>query len=155
VDKHLRQLIQGRARENYPVVRLLQEIQSETRWLDEETVKTVATAYELAEADMRHVLALCRRLRTGFVGQHLIEVCLGMPCGMKDEMGILDAIEQYLAIEVGDTTADGLFTLEGVPCLGLCDQPPAMIIDGRRYGQVTATSAVAILEEYRKQDEND
>jgi len=66
------------------------------------------------------------------------------------EQGVIEALEECLGIEKGDTTKDGKFTLEGVSCLGLCGVGPAMTIDNLAYGRLTPERVRDILEPYRE-----
>jgi len=62
----------------------------------------------------------------------------------------MDALQEILGVQVGETTADGIFTLESVRCLGCCSLSPAVMIDDETYGRVSRKGIAKILDTYRK-----
>jgi NADH:ubiquinone oxidoreductase subunit E len=84
-------------------------------------------------------------------GKHIIRVCHSPVCQMADSNDIPAKIRSYLGIDVGATTADGLFTLEATECLGQCDSAPGMSVDEMYYGNLTERNIKQILEEYQNQ----
>lgn len=86
-------------------------------------------------------------------GKYLVMLCSGTACHVGGSEKIAAAVSEYLGIESGRTTADGIFTLEKVACLGCCSLAPVMMINGEVYGNLSTESAVAILENLRKEAE--
>ena len=84
-------------------------------------------------------------------GKHIISVCNSPVCRMTDSNEILAELRSYLGIDVGATTADGVFTLETTECLGQCDTAPGMSVDGVFYGNLTARKIKHILKDYQNQ----
>ena len=84
-------------------------------------------------------------------GKHIIRVCNSPVCQMADSNDILAKLRNYLGIDVGATTADGVFSLETTECLGQCDSAPGMSVDEMYYGNLTARKIKQILEEYQNQ----
>ncbi|MFA5079012.1 MAG: NAD(P)H-dependent oxidoreductase subunit E [Dehalococcoidia bacterium] len=82
------------------------------------------------------------------VGKNIIRVCGCLPCDLKDANGVIGSIKKELGIGPGQTTSDGKFTLELVGCIGACDQAPAMLINDKLYGNLTAESIAGILKSY-------
>lgn len=70
-------------------------------------------------------------------GKYVIRLCKTAPCHIKGTKGILEAFEKVLEIKAGETTPDGLFTLETCECIGACDESPAALIDSTVYGHLT------------------
>jgi len=83
-------------------------------------------------------------------GKHRIHVCDGTACHVKGSNTLLDALKEKLGVDSGETTSDGIFTLQGVRCLGSCGLAPAMSIDGETYGRLDAESLDNILARYRE-----
>ena len=83
-------------------------------------------------------------------GDYIISVCTGTACYVKGAQAILDKIEAILGITDGQTSADGLFTIQNARCIGCCGLAPAMTINEHVYGKVTPDQIPAILESYRK-----
>jgi NADH-quinone oxidoreductase subunit F len=85
-------------------------------------------------------------------GRHIVTVCMGTACHVRNSTGILQEICRFLHVEAGGTTEDMAFTVETVNCLGACAMGPIMVVDGRYYGEMNASKVVAILEKYMVDD---
>ena len=81
-------------------------------------------------------------------GKHIIRVCLGTACHLKGSGNITDAITRELGVGAGETTKDGLFTLEGVRCLGACALAPVITIDDKYYGNMTISRTMELVRNY-------
>ncbi len=79
-------------------------------------------------------------------GRHVIRLCESPPCYIAGEENILAALEGKLGVTLGETTPDGLFTLEPTSCLGACGVAPVMMVDNEMYGRLTEAKAVEIVE---------
>ncbi len=80
-------------------------------------------------------------------GRHLIRVCESPPCYIQGSTNVIEAVEARLAIRVGETSRDGLFTLEHTSCLGACGVAPVMMIDDEVYGNLTTEKVMDILDD--------
>jgi len=82
-------------------------------------------------------------------GRYIIRVCNSPVCNMMGSAGLIEALGSVLGIGAGETTPDGLFTLEEAECLGICDVAPAMMVNRRVYGNLTRKSLESVLKEFR------
>lgn len=82
-------------------------------------------------------------------GRHTIRVCLGTACYVKESGKICENIAEHLKVKVGETTADRLFTLTGVRCVGACGLAPVVVVDEETHGMVDPAKAAALIESYR------
>ncbi|MGD2073178.1 MAG: NADH-quinone oxidoreductase subunit NuoE [Candidatus Thorarchaeota archaeon] len=80
---------------------------------------------------------------------HIIRVCTSTPCHVMGNSTVISMLKATLGISPGQTTDDGLFTLETTSCLGLCDQAPAMMINDTVYGSLTPRKIEKIIERKR------
>ena len=80
-------------------------------------------------------------------GKHVIAVCMGTACYVRGAQNVLDAFEKALGIKAGETTEDGMFTLEATRCIGACGLAPVFSIDGKVYGGATPAIANEVLKE--------
>ena len=80
-------------------------------------------------------------------GKHIIRVCLGTACYVRGAQKLIDAFSEDLGIKPGETTEDGLYTLEATRCIGACGLAPVFTIDGKVYGGATPTTARQALKE--------
>jgi len=86
-------------------------------------------------------------------GRHIIKVCTGTACHVRKSQPIYDAIREYLALTGKKrTSADGLFTLETVACLGACGLAPVMTIDGEVHAKMTPEAALELLGAIRREE---
>ncbi len=83
------------------------------------------------------------------VGRYVIHVCDSLICWMAGEENIVDHLRQQLQIDFGQTTADGLFTLLPVCCIGYCDRAPAILVNRRVHGPLTNSRLDELLQKYR------
>lgn len=81
-------------------------------------------------------------------GKHIIGVCLGTACYVRGSQNVLNAISEMLKIKAGETSEDGMFTLEATRCIGACGLAPVFTIDGEVYGSSTPTIARNALAKY-------
>jgi NADH-quinone oxidoreductase subunit E len=84
-------------------------------------------------------------------GKYVIRVCRGTACHVQGSARIGEQIERVYKIEDGQTTSDGMFTLQYVACLGCCSLAPVMMVGDEVHGRLTPDKAVNILEHYREQ----
>ncbi|MBN2666940.1 MAG: NAD(P)H-dependent oxidoreductase subunit E [Bacteroidales bacterium] len=82
-------------------------------------------------------------------GRYIIRICNSPVCNMMGSPDILELLGSLLDIRPGETTADGLFTVEEAECLGICEVAPAMMINRKVYGNLTRDSLAAILNELK------
>jgi NADH-quinone oxidoreductase subunit E len=83
------------------------------------------------------------------VGRYVIHVCDSLVCWLAGEENIVDHLRRVLAIDFGETTADGLFTLLPVCCIGYCDRAPAILVNRRVHGPLTIAKLDVLLDKYR------
>ena len=82
-------------------------------------------------------------------GRHVIRVCKSPVCDMTGGSGVVRLLEDLLDTRIGETTADGLFTLEDAACLGRCDSAPSMMIDEEYFGALDKAKLTNILQRFR------
>ncbi len=128
----------------------LQEIQSLTGWLSPEICQQVAEGLRVPLADVYGVITFYGLLYDKPVGRVVIRLCDDIACFINGSGDILRATQEYLGIQPGETTPDGMFTLEVHPCLGHCDIAPFMLINDQPVGPVRPEDVPEILEQARR-----
>jgi NADH-quinone oxidoreductase subunit E len=130
---------------------LLHLAQEEWGWLSAETMDYVAGLLKLEPIEVYEVATFYTMYNLKPVGKHVFEVCHTGPCMLRGSDDIIDYIKEKLGIGVGETTADGLFTLKTAECLGACGYAPMMQL-GKHYKEhLTKERIDQIVEECRKQ----
>jgi len=118
-------------------------------WLDVPVMDYVATLLNIEPIEVYEVASFYSMYNLKPVGKYMFEVCQTGPCMINGSDDIIDYIKQKLNIKVGETTADGMFTLKAVECLGACGYAPMMQL-GKTYREhLTKEKVDAIIEECR------
>ena len=126
---------------------VLSGIQSKYGYLPEEALRRVAEATGRSLTDIYAVATFYRAFSLKPRGKHLITVCLGTACHVREAPRIVDEFERQLRVQRGETTADGEFTLETVNCLGACALGPIAVVDGTYYSKVSVAQVKSIIKE--------
>lgn len=122
-------------------------------YLPLEVQTVVADAMGIPLAEVSGVVSFYSFFTTQPRGRHTIRVCLGTACYVRGGKKIVDRLGELLGVRIGETTGDQAFSLEIARCIGACGLAPAMSIDDVVYKQVNPDKLEAILERYRKEDE--
>jgi len=131
------------------LITILQKAQDIYGYLPREVVEHIAGALKVKPAKVHGVATFYKQFRFEPVGKNLIMLCTGTACHVNGANTIGAAISDELGISDGETTQDGLFTLNKVACIGCCSLSPVMMINGEAYGQLTDKRARAIINELR------
>jgi len=130
-----------------PALRLAQD--EHGGWLPPEALREVADALELAPAQVEAVASFYDMLHLEPVGRHLVEVCTNLSCALVGAQQVVEAFEQELGIQPGQTAEDGSVTLRTIECAGGCGRAPVVVVDGRYREPVRAEDVPGIAEEVR------
>ena len=142
VDRTVEQL----GRQADALIPVLQSIQKRFGYLPREALEHLCEVSEITPRDIAGVSTFYSRFRHEPAGTHIISVCHGTACHVKGAPLISSALRRYLKLEEGQTTsADGVFTLDSVDCLGCCTLAPVVQIDGITYGHVTPDGVGQVL----------
>ena len=122
-------------------------------WLDVPVMDYVAQLLQIEPIEVYEVATFYSMYNLKPVGRYIFEVCPTGPCMLNGSDGIIDYIKQRLQINVGQTTADGMFTLKTVECLGACGYAPMMQMGKTFREHLTKEKVDQIIEECRKNSE--
>lgn len=127
------------------LITILQQAQDIYGYLPVELLNYIALRTGNKPAKVLGVATFYAQFRLAPMGKYLIMLCKGTACHVNGANAIEEAICDTLQIKEGETTADGLFTLNNVACLGCCSLSPVMMINGETYGTLTPDKARSIL----------
>ncbi len=130
------------------VIEALKIVQQRHGWVDDDAVRDVAAGLGMTPAEVDAVATFYNKIFRQPVGRHVIMICDSVSCWITGFHAVQAHMQASLGIELGGTTADGRFTLVPVACLGLCEQAPAMLVDGEAYGNLTPERVDEILATY-------
>jgi len=122
-------------------------------YLSDEAVEEVAAQLGMSPLEVEELATFYTFLYREPVGKYVIHVCDSVICWMDGYESIKDYLCKKLNIKLGSTSADGLFTLLPVCCIGYCDLSPAMLINCKVYGHLTPQKIDEILEKLRSEAE--
>lgn len=147
------EIVEGYGCQQSNLIAILQDIQAEYNYLSEDVLTLVAEKIGVSTAKVYSVATFYENFSLEPKGKHIIKVCAGTACHVRKSGPIYDAIYEYLNLSgKKKTSADGLFTLETVACLGACGLAPVMTIDGEVHAKMTPEAALALLEEIRREE---
>jgi len=115
---------------------VLGEVQSKIGWVSEATQAYLADKLEIPVSTIHGVVTFYSFFTTNPKGKHTIKFCMGTACYVGGVPQLVEKAKQVLGIDVGETTSDGLITLEICRCVGACSQAPVIVIDEEVMGRV-------------------
>ncbi|ADL07027.1 NADH-quinone oxidoreductase subunit NuoE [Thermosediminibacter oceani] len=134
------------------LITVLQKVQDIYGYLPRKALYHIAREIGVKPAKVFGVATFYAQFRLKPIGKHLIMVCHGTACHVNGAELITSALCDELKIKDGETTADGLFTLQNVACLGCCSLAPVMMIDGEAYGKLTPDKARDVIRDIYKRE---
>jgi NADH:ubiquinone oxidoreductase subunit E len=129
---------------------VLHETQELFGYLPEEAQKLISEVLNISMAEIYGVATFYSRFTLKPRGKYTIGVCLGTACYVKNSQGIIDKIKSEIKIGAGETTTDGLFTLEATRCIGCCGLAPVMTIGEDVYGKLAPEDVLDIIKKYQE-----
>lgn len=130
------------------LIPLLQDVQDKFGYLSEDSLVSVAEHLNIPASKVYGVATFYNQFRLMPLGKHIIRVCRGTACHVKGSSQILETLQNELNVKAGETTKDGLFTLETVACIGACSIAPVIVIDDEFHGRLTSKQVNSILKKY-------
>ena len=134
------------------LITILQKTQEIYGYVPIDAVYHIAERTGLTPAKIMGVATFYAQFRFTAVGKYLIMICKGTACYVNGADRIADAVMEELGIGDNETTADGLFSLSLVSCLGCCSLAPVMMINEDTYGSLTPEKVVKILRDIREKE---
>ena len=129
-------------------IEALKIVQKARGWVPDGAIPAIADILGIPGSDVEGVATFYSQIFRSPVGRHIIRVCDSMTCYIGGHETLLESVQNALGIGLGQTTADGRFTLLPVCCLGNCDKAPALMIDEDTFGNTTPEGMAALLEQY-------
>jgi NADH-quinone oxidoreductase subunit E len=123
-------------------------VQKRTGWISDDILTAVAVHLDMTPAELDGVATFYNHIFRKPVGRHVIYVCDSISCWVLGYDRVINRIRRKLGIDMGETTADGCFTLLPHACLGACHHAPAMMIDEDLYEKVDPAGIDDILASY-------
>lgn len=141
----------------YPVGRdnlipILQEIQTAEGYLSKESIIEVGQHLKIPTSKIFGVATFYNQFRFEPFGKYHVQVCRGTACHVLGSSTVLQELEKSLNVKAGQTTRDGMFSIEVVACIGACGLAPVITVNGTFHAKVTAQSIKEIMEDYKEKE---
>lgn len=147
--KAINSIIKNHSQDKRHSLAILQDLQAAFGYIPREAFDILSQYLNVKIARLYAMATFYKALSLTPKGKHLIRVCDGTACHLRGAPVLLDALERSLKIKPGETSADALFTLETVNCLGACAIAPVMVVDDQYYPKVKPDQVEAILKAYK------
>lgn len=135
--------------EKTPLMMILSDIQKEYGYIPLEVQEIVSDKTGISVAEIYGVVTFYSFFSLMPKGKYVIGCCLGTACYVKGAQQVIDKFSEILKIKPGETSEDGLFTLDALRCIGACGIAPAVSINGKVYPKLTVDAVPRVIEEYR------
>lgn len=133
-----------------PLMLVLSDVQKEYGYIPLEVQEIISEELNIPVSDIYGVVTFYSFFSLKPKGRFVIGVCLGTACYIKGGQNIIDKFGDILKIKPGQTTEDGIFTLDALRCIGACGIAPAISINGKVYPKVKLSDIPNIIKEYRE-----
>ena len=135
------------------LIPILQDVQDEQGYLSREAVQIIGKHLDLPSSKIYGVATFYNQFRFSALGKYHIQICRGTACHVKGSLKVLETFQRELKIKPGETTRDGLFSLEVVACIGACGLAPVISVSGEVHAAVKPEEVKKIINAYRKKDQ--
>ena len=145
----INKVLKGYPRDRRYSLAILQDLQRKFGYVPREGLEALSIYLGVKLSSLYSMATFYRALSLKPRGKHIIKVCDGTACHIRGAPVLLDTLKRLLSIEPGETTKNGLFTIETVNCLGACAIAPVMVVDGKYNSKVKPDQVEAILKTCR------
>ncbi len=134
------------------LIQMLNEVQEHYGYIPEKAQRDLSEFLNVPMAEIYGVITFYSRFTLKPKGKYNISVCLGTACYVKGSQRIMDRLKERLKIEPGETTKDGLFSIEETRCVGACGLAPVFTVNGEVYGKATVKKLDEVLDNLEQQN---
>lgn len=150
--KKINEICDRYVNETTPLMMILSDIQKEYGYIPLEVQEIVSARTGISVAEIYGVVTFYSFFSLKPKGKYVIGCCLGTACYVKGAQNVIDKFSDMLGVKPGETTEDGLFTLDALRCIGACGIAPAVSINGTVYPKMTVDAVPKVIEEYKAKE---
>ena len=148
----LKELLEKYTQDKSNLIQILNEVQEKYGYIPQIAQEEISKYLGIPMAEIYGVITFYARFTLKPKGKYNIAVCLGTACFVNGSEKVLEKIKEILKIDVGETTKDGLFSLEATRCVGACGLAPVFKVNEEVYGKTTPEIAEKVIAEYRSKE---
>ncbi|MBR2786489.1 MAG: NADH-quinone oxidoreductase subunit NuoE [Clostridia bacterium] len=152
-NNELEEILEKYERDKSNLIQILNQVQEKYGYISQKAQKEISEYLDISMAEVYGVITFYSRFTLKPKGKYNIAVCLGTACFVKGSEKVLDKVKEILKIEVGQTTEDGLFSIEATRCVGACGLAPVFTVNDEVYGKATPEMVEKVIKQI-KEDEN-
>ncbi len=152
IKNRLEEILRENLNQSQNLIEVLHEVQGLVGFIPKYVQKEVAKALNLAPGEVTSVISFYAHFSENPKGKYQIAICKGTACYVKGSVDIIDRVKKEYDLQAGESTDDGLFSLEIVRCLGACGLGPVMTVNGKAHGLLNTEKAVNILKKYENKE---
>ncbi len=135
-----------------PLMLILSDVQKEYGYIPLEVQEIISSETKIPVSEIYGVVTFYNFFSLNPKGKYVIGVCIGTACYVKGGQHIEDKFQELLHVKPGETTEDGLFTVDGLRCIGACALAPALSVNGKVYPKMTVDKVATVIQEYRNKE---
>jgi NADH-quinone oxidoreductase subunit E len=151
----LEQILEGRRSQPHQLIEVLQDVQANYGYIPREAIESVSQGLGVPLIEVYRVASFYKAFRLKPSGKHVLTMCTGTACHVRGSDLLLDYAASQLGVKPGEVTADGLFSIEHVNCLGACALGPIVAENGSYHHHMTPSKLSKLIETLRSQEVDD
>ena len=132
------------------LIMALHEIQNQMGYVPREATMEISSQMDVPLARIYEVLTFYNYFKLEAPGKAVISICTGTACYLKGSPALVEEFKKDLGIDIGEKTADGIFYLQSVRCIGCCGLAPVVSVNGKIYGKLKPSDIKPIIAEWRE-----
>ena len=151
-DTYMKELLSGFEPVKDNLIQILNSVQEHYGYIPENAQREISDFLKMSMAEIYGVITFYSRFTLKPKGKHNIAICLGTACFVKGSEKIMDRAKERLKIEPGETTEDGMFSIEETRCVGACGLAPVFTVNGEVYGEATVQKLDKVIDEILEEE---
>ena len=154
IRQEVNELMKPYKQEKDNLISMLEEIQEKFGYIPKEAQKELSEYLNIPMAEIYGVITFYSRFTLEPKGKYSISICLGTACFVKVSQKIMDRLKDRLKIEPGQTTKDGLFSIDETRCVGACGLAPVFTVNGEVHGRATVKMLDEVIDKIIENEKN-
>ena len=151
-NNELKEILEKYEKDKSNLIQILNQVQEKYGYISQEAQKAISEYLDISMAEVYGVITFYSRFTLKPKGKYNIAVCLGTACFVKGSEKVLDKVKEILKIDVGQTTDDGLFSIEATRCVGACGLAPVFTVNDEVYGKATPEMVESVISRIRNEE---
>ena len=151
-NNKLKEILEKYEKDKSNLIQILNQVQEKYGYISKDAQKEISEYLDISMAEVYGVITFYSRFTLEPKGKYNIAVCLGTACFVKGSEKVLDKVKEILKIDVGQTTEDGLFSIEATRCVGACGLAPVFTVNDEVYGKATPEMVESVISRIRSEE---